>query len=817
MIINIIVIFARRLQVSMANFPRAVNLLLILICSLGYAQKKSLQAVHTTQKISIDGQIDEAIWTTAPVGTDFIMFEPDNGKPISPEKKTEVRILYDNDAIYVAALLYDNEPEKILKEITERDNFGTAEHFGIFINGYSDGQQEFRFFVSSAGVQQDCIATEGPGGLLEDYSWNAIWDSEVSITNFGWVVEMKIPYAALRFSSNEVQTWGLNMYREIRRDRQKYTWNFLDANINSELQQAGILTGIENIKPPTRLYLIPYSSYYYDYTDGDSGNKFKAGLDIKYGISDSFTLDAILIPDFGQTKFDNVILNLTPFEQEFNENRPFFTEGIELFNKGNLLYTRRIGGAPTVSPQLGVNEVLEELPNTVDLINAVKISGRTKKGLGIGFLNAITERTFARVRDINTAEARNVLVEPLVNYNLLVLDQRINNSSISLVNSNVTRDGSYRDANVTGLIWDLNTKENSYKFTGDFKYSFINDVENTDGFKTAVNFVKTSGKHRFDIVAKYFSADYDINDLGIAFINNYHNFYANYNFRILNPEGNFNAFRFDATSSVEFQNTTGKLQSAFTTFQVTATTRKNNFFQTGLQINPFTVFDFYAPFTPGRFSYVPKGFNAFFMYSGNYNKPFALDIKPSVDIQEEDRNGYGLYISPRYRINDKILLIYSTDFSRFFNDRGYAAGSNTNNISFAERDLQTLSSELSVRYSVNNKMTFNLTARHYWAYSQNDRLFSLNDNGFMEFLTDDPALTSEFDQNLNLWNFDLSYSWWFAPASQVSVLYRNNAIDYRSAINRNLGTNIDNLFNNNINTVFSVSIRYFIDYNSLKN
>src|SRR5690606_79151 len=150
--------------------------------------------------------------------------------------------------------------------ITERDNFGTADHFGIFINGYNDGQQDFRFFVSSAGVQQDCVATDGSTGVVEDYSWNAIWDSKVSITEFGWIAEMKLPYAALRFSSEETQTWGLNLYREIRRDRQKYTWNFLDANISSEVQQAGILEGITNIKPPTRLFLIPYSSYYYDYS-----------------------------------------------------------------------------------------------------------------------------------------------------------------------------------------------------------------------------------------------------------------------------------------------------------------------------------------------------------------------------------------------------------------------------------------------------------------------------------------------------------------------------------------------------------------------
>lgn len=165
----------------------------------------------------------------------------------------------------------------------------------------------------------DCLATEGG----EDYSWDAIWDSEVSITEYGWVVEMKIPYAALRFSNDEKQTWGLNFYREIKRDRQKYTWNLIDMKIGAALPQTGQLEGIENIKPPTRLFFIPYSSFYVENNKEGTDNKFKAGMDIKYGINDSFTLDAILVPDFGQTKYDNVVLNLGPFEQQFNENRPF--------------------------------------------------------------------------------------------------------------------------------------------------------------------------------------------------------------------------------------------------------------------------------------------------------------------------------------------------------------------------------------------------------------------------------------------------------------------------------------------------------------
>ncbi|MEY4012911.1 MAG: hypothetical protein RIT22_2035, partial [Bacteroidota bacterium] len=246
-------------------------------------------------------------------------------------------------------------------------NSGTADRVGIFINGYNDGQQEFSFIVSASGVQEDFLFTESNG---EDSSWNAIWESKTQITDFGWTAEIKIPYAALRFSSEKKQTWGINFIRDFRRARTFYSWNLIDNKINSRGNQEGVLNGIENIITPTRLFLIPYSSFYLNSnatqkTKGD----LKGGVDIKYGINDAFTLDAILVPDFGQTTFDNVILNLGPFEQQFNENRPFFTEGTELFSKGNLFYSRRIGGSPTINADLNTNESFTTYPAKVNLLN----------------------------------------------------------------------------------------------------------------------------------------------------------------------------------------------------------------------------------------------------------------------------------------------------------------------------------------------------------------------------------------------------------------------------------------------------------------
>lgn len=785
----------------MLKFHPITLIFLIFYSFNSYSQKKVLLAKSTEENITIDGKINEDIWKTESVATDFVMFQPDNGKPINTNKKTEVKVLYDNNAIYIAALLYDNEPDKIKKEITNRDVFGVSDNFSVYINGFNDGQQDFRFFVSSAGVQMDCLAIEES----EDFTWDAIWDSKAIITDFGWVVEMKIPYAALRFSNAEKQTWGLNFMREIKRDNQKYTWNRVDTKIGAVIPQAGILKGIENIKTPTRLFLIPYSSAYYQENDIGSGTTFKAGLDIKYGINDSFTLDAILVPDFGQTKFDNAILNLEPFEQKLDENRPFFTEGTDLFNKGGLFYSRRIGGAPSTEPAITANEEIINYASTVDLLNAVKVSGRTEKGLGIGFLNAVTEKTYATIRNNDTNETRKEVIEPLTDYNVLVFDQRFNqNSSVSFVNTNTTRNGGFRDANVSALLFDLSTKENTYNLYGDFKYSSINTIEDYDGFKTSMNFEKTSGKYRYILSGKYLSKDYDINDLGIIFYTNYHNAYANASYRILNPINFFNTFKIEQEVNLEIQNTTGKLQEGWYKSVIKATSRNNNYFEFALIVNPLETFDFYEPRENGRYLQIPRKLTSYFGTEFNSNNAFTFDFTPSFTIyDQDDRITYGLALGPKYRFNNKFSLFYVLDYTRKKNDRGWVAFDNAG-IIFAERNREIVQNNITGKYALNNKMAINLTARYYWSYSKNHEFLTLQDNGH---LVQNNNYSINRNRNFNSWNFDLSYSWWFAPGSEISILYRNYAQESTSDVEKNLSTNFKNVFDSNLTTIFSISLR----------
>ena len=799
----------------------------LLLCSLllsvfGYSQKKVLQTKFTSEKIEIDGKLDEAIWQSVPVATDFIMFDPDNGKKIPENKKTEIRVLYDNDAIYIGALMLDENPEKILKEITQRDSFGTSDLFGVFINGFNDGQQDFQFFVNAADGQADCITTDTNG---EDYSWDAVWKSKAVITDIGWVVEIRIPYAALRFSSEKKQTWGLNFFREIKRDRQKYTWNLIDSKLGTFTQQTGILEGIENIKPPTRLFLLPYSSFYVNASDRQkTKGTLKGGLDLKYGINDAFTLDMILVPDFGQTKYDDQILNLGPFEQEFNENRPFFTEGTDLFSKGNLVYSRRIGGIPTNSATVQTNEEIIDNPANINLINALKISGRTKNGLGVGILNAVTEKTAAVIRNNDTQEVRKEIVEPLANYNVLVLDQRFRkNSSVAFVNTNVTRNGGFRDGNVSALVWDLNTKKNTYSLSGDFKYSYINAVEDKKGINSQLNFSETSGKFRSGIGADITTKDFDNNDLGINFETNFYSFYGNTSYRILNPTKYFNSFNARINAYSQFQKETGKIQSGNINFQINSNTKKNNYFGFGIDASPIETFNYYEARTADRYVITPAEISAFVYISSNYNKPFAFDFNPSYAVYNENgRNSYGFSASPRYRFNDKLSINYAFDFLRKNNNKGYidsidddmnAATPNT--IIFANRNVITYSNTFSGKYALNSRMTFNLSVRHYWSYAENKNILSLQQNGR---LTDYTGYATNKNSSFYSWNTDLSYSWWFAPGSQLSILYRNNAGAFDRNINKDFRNNVTNLLTNDaLNHVFSISVRYFIDYNQIKN
>ena len=248
--------------------------------------RKQITALKIDKSPKIDGILDEEVWQNAQIANNFIERRPNNGKPVSEEFQTEVKILYDDTGIYFGATMYESEPEKIARELTERDNIENDDIFGVVLNGYNDHQQSLEFLVLPTGVQYDAKITNDMG---EDGSWNAVWFSAVKINDKNWVVEMKIPYSELRFPKKDVQEWGINLLRLVNRTSTMYDWNFVDNKKGSYMLYDGVLKGIKNINPPTRLSFLPYFSTYLNHYDGTTTTNFNGGMDVKYGINDAFT------------------------------------------------------------------------------------------------------------------------------------------------------------------------------------------------------------------------------------------------------------------------------------------------------------------------------------------------------------------------------------------------------------------------------------------------------------------------------------------------------------------------------------------------
>ncbi len=829
---------------------RLILLLVLLFTSLIFAQKnithKEYKIIRVENAPKIDGDLDDAAWANANIATDFVMFRPRSNEPEPDNIKTEVKIVYDDNAIYFGAYLHDDKMSEVPMEFQTRDNFGNADFFGVILNPQNDGQNQTEFFVMSTGNQNDALVTPSNG---EDFSWNAVWDSAVKIVDDGWFVEIKIPYAALRFSNENIQTWGLNFHRKHQNNRDQYTWNFIDRENGNIAQYDGVITGIKNIKPPLRLSFNPFITGVTNTFAGESEFNWSAGLDVKYGITENFTLDATLIPDFGQVAFDDVTLNLGPFEQRFSEQRAFFTEGTDLFNKGGLFFSRRIGSSPTGSISLEDNEELTDSPSKVDVLNIIKISGRTKGGLGIGYLNAITEKTEATIKTITTNDLGNEIstsrketIEPLSNYSVLVLDQQFNkNSSVSLINTNVIRNGSkFRDANVTSLLVNLKTKDNKYGIDVRLGNSNVfkgNDTNAKTGFDGNLRMGKFNGNHQFDGGYSFTNKNYDKNDLGFQRRNNISRIYGSYSYRIFEPKGKFNnygifvfansRYRIELNKDAPtYQFRNKKFTGNRVGYSAWATTKKQISFGMNVNTSIGNEYDYFEPRVDDRFFKMnpTAGINNWF--SSDYSKKLAIDVNYFYGWRyNETRTFFEFEIAPRYRFNNKISAEYNFSYSTAKNQKGYVTEEDNGDIIFGNRDSFSAENSISTKYNFNTKSALSLTFRHNWQPVKYDKQYfqlelngTLTENDYGQLENTDEDLNNDINEdiNFNSWNLDLNFNWEFAPGSQLIALYRNQIFNQNDQSQLNFTDNLNDLFKEDISHNFSIKLIYFLDYNQVK-
>lgn len=789
---------------------------IIVLCSLvlNAQKKRQVKVFRVNSEINIDGKLHEKEWHLAPKATDFFQYSPYNG--IAPTEPTSVSFLYDDAALYVGAFLHDSAPETIATNLSKRDSYNLADYFGVLIDPYNDAATVYGFYVTAAGVQIDVKST-----TYYDYQWNAVWSSAVSRDSLGWYVEMRIPYSALRFSKNNTQEWGLNIERVLQRKREKSTWNFIDINISGDNKQAGILTGIEGVEPPIRLSLTPYASTYYQNESGDNSYSFKGGLDIKYGINESFTLDMMLIPDFGQVRSDNNVLNLGPYETYYGENREFFKEGVELFNRADLFYSRRIGATPidaedvsNMAEEKGLKVV--ENPNTTQLINATKISGKTKNGMHIGVLNALSQRTHAVIKDTTTGNKQNITTQLLTNYNVSVIEKSLkDNSYISLINTNLYRPDNGYVANVTGseVRYEI---DKEYAIKGVAAISQKYDDDKPLGHKYWVDVSRIKGRFRFSLLHSTENPNFDPNDLGYLQRPDERSQRVSLYYAKREPFWKllswYNDLHFYYYTMYDFN----KFVSHQINYSTRATLRNHTFIHLNINTKPIRGYDYHEPRIAGAklktFSWQNSGFGI----STDYRKTLALDINIGGWLGNQfNQSGFWFGVSPRVRLWDKFLTVYDFNSDNDFNSVGYVTHNEAGDtIIFGRRNYRMLEQSINMDYIFTPKASLSLYLRHYWSRVKYKDFWKLQNDGSLQAF---PEYAENEDINYNAFSIDLAYTWQFAPGSEMSIVWKNNINMSTDEIVNSFRDNMNQTFNDPGKNSISVRILYYLDYINVKN
>lgn len=800
-------------------------LLTFILISFSFLAQKSVGGKRTNHAIFLDGMLLEVAWDEAETAGDFINNYPNPG--VSSKYKSEVKFLYDDQYIYIGAKLTDNQPDSIIAFLSERDDYGNADWFGALIDPYGAGQNAFGFYVTAAGTELDAIINQ----TEEDYSWNAVWRSKVKRIAEGWSIEIRIPLTQLRFPKETVQNWRINFVRNVRRNRETSHWSAVDPQQYGEIAQSGYLKEIENLGTPLRLSFSPYSTMYLEDSFDENtqsqnwGFRPRFGMDMKVGLSESFTLDATLIPDFGQTVSDRLVLNLSPFEVRYPENRPFFLEGMDLFGIGDLFYSRRIGAESYLKEQAldsaaqDPNNSIQTIPDRAQLINALKISGRTKSGLGIGVFNAIENRSFLHYQD-STGSDHRILAHPLSNYNVFVLSQNLkNNANISFLNTNVLRPEIGVISNVSILEGLVFNKSRVYGIAANTKISVNSQGNNAIFGRTSfLSFRKVKGVNQFNI--DYYDCDdnFNSNELGYLARNNYLGFYGRYKWTGYAATKRLLRRNFSAESNLEYLYKPTRLSYLSINTEYIITTKK--FLSTGVSLNyyPLGERDFFESRTFGIPVHFPASFQYGGFYSSDYSKRFALDFYAYHRIfDRKSMSNLDLNISPRIRIAPKVFTVLSSTVNRYFHNFGYVRVTDTNytdQITLGNRERWIVTNSIALDYTFTKTFRLKLQFNHYWQEVSYTSFMRLSEDGSYHashYSGTDYLGQSYHNTSFNAFTVDFDLRWVIYPGSEIRFVWKYNIYASKNGLDYGYFNTFRNLFDNPYLNSFSIKALFYID------
>lgn len=523
--------------------------------------RKEMTAIKfSSNDFKLDGRLDDLIWKNALFVSDFLQKEPNEGG--QPVDSTTIAVMYDDNALYIGARMYCQNPQALRMHLDKHDVQGPAEQLIVCLDTYLDRRTAYVFGVNTAGVRFDRFHYEDSEGS-RDFSYNPVWEAKTAVDSSGWTAEMRIPFSQLRFNKADQQTWGINFNRWIPSRNEDVFWIYTPRNENGYASRFGNLTGIESVKPTRRLELLPYlATNQQIYDNPQPGNPFndgsdfgyRVGSDLKMGLGPNLTLDATFNPDFGQVEADPAQVNLTAYEISYSERRPFFTEGSHLFTGFGpaYFYSRRIG----TPPRGAASGDYVDRPNNTSILGASKVTGRLSSGLSIGALGAVTEREYAKGVDTLANSEFKTEIEPVTLWGVTRVQQDFgkNHSTAGITLTGVKRDLQdgdpmanfmHQQAVTGGGNWNLRFKDGMYRIDGHVGFSHVSGTKEAilrtqtrsthyfqrpdqdhvsldsnrtsmTGFTNSLEFKKSSGKHWLWGIGSWLeSPDFELNDAGI--------------------------------------------------------------------------------------------------------------------------------------------------------------------------------------------------------------------------------------------------------------------------------------------------------------
>ena len=722
-----------------------------------------LQSVRASSPVVIDGLLDDEVWVRTPATTGFTQRDPDEGKPAT--ERTELRIAYDNDALYIAARMDDNDAARIARQLARRDQDAEADMFVVYLDPHHDHVTGAVFGVSAAGVQSDAVVFND---TWRDQSWDAVWTSAVKIDQRGWTAELRIPFSQLRFPRADHHTFGINASRYIQRKKEEDWLVEVPKTENGLASRMGHLDGLDGVSSRHTAELLPYAVARSEFIAPDSSNDpFNdgsrvvggIGVDLKYRVSSNMSLDGTINPDFGQVEVDPAVVNLTAFETFFEEKRPFFIEGANIFsNFGRtgsnnfwgfnrseplIFYSRRIGRAP----QGSADGDFVETPTTSTILGAAKLTGKTRSGWSVGVLDAVTGRE--RAKTISNEIRGKTEVEPLSNY-LVARAQRDLTPRVGfgVLATAVNRDmrepslgdllpaqaytagidghvfldakrdwvinGSLAKSHVTGstaAITRLQRASQRYFDRPDAPHVELDpNATSLGGWTGSVNLNRQSGVHGVNAALWAVSPGFDSSDAGFTFMSDRAGMHAAYQWR--NPKVNrFSRSRNIAAAKFYTWNYARELQTDgyFTTAQIEF---KNywSLFGNGLYFRP-TQDDRSTRGGPSMAA--PGARTAFLGFQSDRRRRVSLDGGGNIDTNSFGGRNRNVNLSIRYRPASSLELSTGPSFGRTHSLAQYvntyvdpaAAATFGSRYVFATLDQREFSLQTRVNYVLSPKMS----------------------------------------------------------------------------------------------------------------